>query len=77
MMHCRTQSHLDRFQIEPAGLALFVKDELKYRAYFTGNFLLDRFRRFFSCGVRVSSTGLARQILSLTSTRFRLSSRKR
>jgi hypothetical protein len=74
LMHSRSHGHLDCLQIESAGLALFLKDEPEYRAYFPLDFLLDRFRRFFSCGVRVSSTGRTRQIFSLVSIKVRLSS---
>jgi hypothetical protein len=77
MMHGCPHGHLDRFQIEPARLAPLLKDEPQQRTYFACDFLLDRFRRFFSCCVKVSSSGLTRQIFSLTSTRSRLSSRKR
>jgi len=73
-MHRGTYRHLDRLQIEPAGLALLLKDQPEKRAYFPFDFLPDRFRRFFSWGVRVSSTGLTRQILSLVSIKVRLSS---
>jgi hypothetical protein len=73
-MHRRPHGHLDRFQIESAGLALLLKDEPEYRAYFPLDFLTDRFRRFFSCGVSVSSPGLTRQIFSLVSIKVRISS---
>jgi hypothetical protein len=76
-VHRSPHGHLDRFQIESAGLALLLKDEPEYRAYFPLDFLTDRFRRFFSCGVSVSSTGLVRQIFSFTSSRFWLSSLNR
>ena len=47
-------------QIESAGLAPLRKDKPQQRAYFPFDFLTDRFGRFFSCGVSVSSssTGL-------------------
>jgi hypothetical protein len=76
-MHGGPHCHLDRLQIEPAGLALVLKDEPEQRSYFPFDFLPDRFRRFFSCGVRVSWTGLARQIFSFTSSRLWLSSLNR
>ena len=66
--------HLDRFQVESAGLAQFLKDTAEQCVYFALNFPLDDFGSFFSCGVRVSSTGLARQISSLISIRVRFSS---
>jgi hypothetical protein len=72
MQRC-SQGHLDGFQIESAGLALLLKDEPENRAYFPLDFLLDGFRRFFSRGVRVSSTGRTRQIFSLVSTKVRIS----
>jgi hypothetical protein len=75
-MHGSPHGHLDRFQVESACLALLLEDKPQQRAYFPFDFLPDRFRRFFSCGVRVSSTGLARQIFSLTSSSAWLSSRK-
>ena len=73
-MHGSSHRHLDRFQIEPASLALVVENKMQQRAYFPFDFLPDRFRRFFSCGVSVSSTGLARQIFSLVTIKVRLSS---
>ena len=76
-MHGGPHRHLDRFQIESAGLAPVLKYQPPQRAYFPFDFPPDRFRRFFSCGVSVSSTGRARQISSLTSSSSLLSSRKR
>jgi hypothetical protein len=73
-MHGSPHRHLDRFQIEFAILALVLENQTQQRAYFPLDFLTDRFRRFFSCGVSVSSTGLARQIFSLVSIKVRLSS---
>jgi hypothetical protein len=73
-MHRSPHRHLDRFQIESASLALVLENDTQQRAYFPFDFLPDRFRRFFSCGVTVSSTGLARQIFSFVSTKVRLSS---
>src|SRR5271157_1340842 len=73
-MHRCPHGHLDRFQIESSGLALLLKDEPEERAYFPFDFLTDRFRRFFPCGVSVSSTGLWRQIFSLVSIKVRISS---
>jgi hypothetical protein len=72
-MHRGPHRHLDRFQIESAGLTLVLENKAQQRAYFPLNFLVDRFRRFFSCGVRVSSTGRARQIFSFVSIKLRLS----
>jgi hypothetical protein len=45
------------------------EDNLEYAVYLLGDLLLDSFGRFFPCGVRVSSTGRARQICSLTATK--------
>jgi len=50
------------------GLAAAGKDYLKQTVHFLGDFLLDRFGRFFSSGVKASSTGRSRQICSLTPT---------
>jgi hypothetical protein len=74
-MHRRPYRHLDRFQIEFAGFALVLQNQTQQAAYFPFDFLTDRFRRFFSCGDNVSSTGLARQIFSLVSIKVRLNSR--
>jgi hypothetical protein len=76
-VHGGPHGHLDRLQIESAGLALLLKDKPEQGAYFSFDFLPDRFRRFFSRGVSVSSKGRARQIFSLTSSSSRLNSRKR
>src|ERR1022692_3748054 len=53
-MHGAAYQHLDGLQIHSACLANSGKNNLKQAAYFLGDFLLDRFRRFFSSGVRVS-----------------------
>ena len=47
---------------------------LEYAVYFLSDFLLDGFRRFFSCGVSDSSMGRAWQISSFTVTKDRLNS---
>jgi hypothetical protein len=73
-MHGSPHGHLDGLQIESAGLALVLKHKPEQGAYFPFDFLTDRFRRFFSCGGSVASTGLARQIFSFTSSRPWLSS---
>lgn len=52
--------------IQASRLAAVVEDEAQQLVYFARDFLLDGFRRFFSSGVRVSATGRARQIFSLT-----------
>ena len=76
-MRGRAGCHFDRFQIELAVLAPAGEDDGKQLRYFPRRFLLDRFRRFFSSADSESSAGLARQIFSLTSSNWRLSSRKR
>ena len=68
-MHRLPHQHLDGLQIDRARLMPIAEDNLQDSVYFLGDFLLDRFRRFFSCGVRVSSTGRSLQIFSLTSSR--------
>jgi hypothetical protein len=50
-----------------------AEDNLYDPAYFLGDFLLDRFDRFFPCAVRVSSTGRSLQIFSFTSNKSWLS----
>lgn len=72
VVHRVPHQHLDGLQINPACLMPIAEDNLQYAAYFPGNFLLDGFGRFFSCGVRVSSTGRVRQICSFTTTKERL-----
>ncbi len=74
LMHCRPHGHLDGFEVQLTGLAAALKDDAEQFAYFAFDFLMDRFRRFFSWAVRMSSTGRRRQIFSLTSTKARLSS---
>src|SRR5438876_602730 len=67
-MHGSPHRHLDSFQVESAALALVLEDKPQQCAYFPFDFPPDRLRSFFSAGVRVSSTGRARQIFSLTSS---------
>jgi hypothetical protein len=69
VVHGVPHQHLDGLQIDRACLMPIADDDLYDPAYFLGNFLLDRFCRFFSCGENVSSTGRNLQILSLTSNR--------
>jgi hypothetical protein len=73
-MHSSADSHLDRFQVESAGLALVLEDQPQQRVYLPFDFPPDRFFNFFSCGVSVSSTGRASQISSFVSIKVRLSS---
>jgi hypothetical protein len=71
-VHGSTSSRFDGFQIEAAGVAQFGEDHVQQLVYFAGDLLMNRFGRFFSCGVRLSSTGRNRQIFSLTSMKSRL-----
>ena len=73
VVHRVPHKRLDGFQIDGAGLMPIAEDELNDPAYFLGDFLLDRFSRFFSCAVSVSSIGRSLQIFSLTSSKSRLS----
>jgi hypothetical protein len=68
LMQGRTYHHLDGLQIETTRLAALRDDHTVELVYFSRDLLADRFGRFFSSGVRVSSTGRKRQICSLTST---------
>jgi hypothetical protein len=47
-MHGRADKGFDGFEVEATGLAAILKNRLQQPVYFTGDFLLDRFRRFFS-----------------------------
>jgi len=71
-MHSGAGGGFNRLQIETAGPAQSRENNLKELIYFVRDFLLDRFGRFFSCGVRASWTGRKRQIFSLTSMKSRL-----
>jgi hypothetical protein len=71
-MHGRAHRGFCRFQIEPAFFAPALKQNLEDAIYFALDFEVDRSRRFFSCGVNVSSTGRALQIFSFTSSNWRL-----
>jgi hypothetical protein len=67
-MHGRANRHLDGFQIEMLCFAAGAEDDAQQLVYFAGDFLLDRFGRFFSwADGGVSSTGRNWQICSLTS----------
>jgi hypothetical protein len=46
-MHGSPHRHLDRFQVESAGLAPVVKNKPQQRAYFPFDFPPDRFGSFF------------------------------
>jgi hypothetical protein len=71
-MHCGASGRFDRFQIETALLAEPGEGDLEQPIYFESDFPMDRFRRFFSCADKASSTGRKRQIFSLTATKSRL-----
>jgi hypothetical protein len=77
LMHSGADSHLDCFQIQDAALLPLGENAAQQSGYFARDLLVDRFGRFFSCGVSLSPTGRARQISSLISSSSRLSSRKR
>lgn len=76
-MHGRTHYGFEGFQIQVARLAAALEDHMQELLYFARDFLADRFGRFISSGVSASSTGRARQILSLISSKSWLSCRKR
>ena len=69
VMHRGTDHGLDTLQIKLAGCPAVAENDAKQLIYFAGDFLLDRFGRFFSWadGV-VSATGRSSQIRVLTST---------
>ena len=68
LMHGRAHGHLHGFQIPTPRRAAGVEDDAQQLVYFTGDFLLDDFDRFFSCAdCLVSSTGRNWQISSFTS----------
>src|ERR1700736_3577514 len=58
LVHGGSQSDFDRFQVEPAIAAALLKNHVQKSFYFAGDFLLDRFGRFFLwADGRASSTG--------------------
>lgn len=68
LMHGRTHRHFQSFQIHTSRFAAGTEDYTQQLCYFARDFLLDRFRRFFSwADGAVSSTGRNAQICSLTS----------
>jgi hypothetical protein len=73
-VHRVAHQHFDGFQLDPAGVTPTAEDDLEDAVYFLSDFLLDGFRRFFSCGVSVSSIGRDWQICSFTVTKDRLNS---
>jgi hypothetical protein len=77
-MQGRTDRHLQGFQIQTPRLAAGAEGYAQQLVYFARDFVLDRFRRFFSwADGEVSSTGRNSQICSLTSNSCSPSSRKR
>ena len=74
LMHGLAHQHLYGFQIQAPGFTRTRELGLQQLLYFARDFMLDSLRRFFSCGVRMSSTGRKRQIFSLTSRNEWLSS---
>jgi hypothetical protein len=76
-MHGCASGHLDGLQIQCPGFASTGEDHRQQLVHFLGDFLLDRFGRFVSSPVSLSSTGRRRQIWSLTASSSRLSSRNR
>lgn len=67
LMQDGAEARLHRLQIHAAGLLPLGEDAAQQRGYFPRDLRVDRFRRFFSRGVSVSSTGRNAQIFSLTS----------
>jgi hypothetical protein len=67
-VHGGAECHFHRFQVGAAGPLALGENSTQQRCYFAREFGLDRFGRFFSCGVSASSTGRKAQISSLTST---------
>lgn len=69
VMHRGTDYGLDALQIELAGGPAVAENEAEQLIYFAGDFLLDRFGRFFSWADGAASvTGRSSQIRVLTST---------
>jgi len=70
LMHRGADGCLYTLQIEAAGGLAVAENDAQQLLYFAGNFLANRFRRFFPWAVcSASSTGRKRQIFRLTSTR--------
>jgi len=57
LVHSGAESHLDCFQIHRAAVLPLGEDAAQQRGYFARDLLVDRFGRFFSSAVNVSSTG--------------------
>ena len=68
LMHGGPDRRLDTLQVKTASRFAVAENDAEQLLYFAGDFLLDRFGRFFSCADgAVSSTGRSAQICSLTS----------
>jgi hypothetical protein len=77
-MQGRTDRHLQGFQIQTPRFVAGAEGYAQQSFYFARDFVLDRFRRFFSwADGEVPSTGRNWQIRSLTSNSCSPSSRKR
>jgi hypothetical protein len=74
VVHGGAHQHLGGLQFQMSRLLAATENNTQQLVYFARDLLLDGFRRFFSSGVSVSSTGRARQICSLTPTKDRLNS---
>jgi len=69
VLHRGTDHSLDTLQIELAVGPAVAENDAEQLIYFAGDFLLDRFDRFFSwADGAVSATGRSSQIRVLTST---------
>jgi hypothetical protein len=66
-MHGGAEAHLHRLQIHATRLLPLGEDAAQQGGYFARDLRVDRFGRFFSCGVSVFWTGRTAQIFSLTS----------
>jgi len=75
-MHGPTHSRFEGLQIHTSRLVTALEHDTQELLYFSRDFLADGFGRFFSSGDPAPSTGRARQILSLTSSKSWLSCRK-
>ncbi len=51
LVHGGTNGHFHRLEIQSARLAALAENQLQQVLYFAGDFLPDRFGRFFSSGV--------------------------
>jgi len=76
-VHRRPGDGLNSFQIQFAAVALSGENHRQQMIHFLADCPLDLLGRFSSSGDKVSSSGRSWQIFSLTSSNWRLSSRKR